>query len=92
VKSTTPRRISLDKVNEHDPSHFHSPKPNLSAYKGTFNPKSKHLCEKHGKSNAFDPLFLLEKIIENAMVHVKQRQIQDHLDGRTSRVPANCRP
>ena len=80
MKSTTPRRISLDKVNEHDPSHFHSPKPNLSAYKGTFNPKSKHLCEKHGKSNAFDPLFLLEKIIENAMVHVKQRQIQDHLD------------
>ena len=47
---------------------------------GIFNPKSKHLREKYGKSNAFDPLFLLEKIIENAMVHVKQRQIQDHLD------------
>ena len=28
---------------------------------GIFNPKSKHLREKYGKSNGFDPLFLLEE-------------------------------
>jgi hypothetical protein len=33
--------------------------------------------KKCGKSNAFDHPFLLEKIKENAMAHVKKTQIQD---------------